>query len=135
MFCHRYQPSHYQFQFTSGSSMSYRSKLIAAHEELEQAGIWKSNFNPPLFRLLRKLGVKYPPPYYRSFQSNFLTSFVFFTPVWGILMYFLGWQASGKSITESAITALVGGLLYGLITALYYSWKSKRCKLTKWENI
>ncbi len=63
--------------------MSYHSKLIAAHEELEQAGIWKSNFNPPLFRLLRKLGVKYPPPYYRSFQSNFLTSFVFFTPGMG----------------------------------------------------
>lgn len=115
--------------------MSYQSKLIAAHKELKQAGIWKSNFNPPLFRVLRKLGVESPPPYYRSFQSNFFTSFVFFTPVWGVLMYFFGWQASGKSIIESAIIALVGGLLYGLTTAWYYSWKFKKCKLTRWDEL
>lgn len=115
--------------------MSYHSKLLAAHEELSRAGIWKSNFNPPLFQLLRKLGVKYPPPYYRSFISNFLTSFAFFTPVWGLLKWLIDWQTAGKTPIEAIITALVGGALFGLTTASHYSWKFKKCKLTRWENL
>ncbi|MDA1382065.1 DUF6404 family protein [Plesiomonas shigelloides subsp. oncorhynchi] len=40
--------------------MDYESKLKAAHQELEDKGVWPSNYNPPMYRLLRKLGVQLP---------------------------------------------------------------------------
>ncbi|MDF4403463.1 DUF6404 family protein [Vibrio parahaemolyticus] len=35
--------------------MDYETKLQLAHKELSDKGVWKSNYNPPLVRLLRKL--------------------------------------------------------------------------------
>jgi hypothetical protein len=113
--------------------MYYHSKLLAAHEELSRAGIWKSNFNPLLFQVLRKLGMNTPPPYYRNFTLNFFTSFACFTAILGLLGWLNDWQ--GKSLTEGIIAALVGGALFGLIIASYYRWKFKKCKLTKWEDL
>ncbi len=50
--------------------MDYETKLQLAHKELSDKGVWKSNYNPPLVKLLRKLGLCFPPPYYQSFFAN-----------------------------------------------------------------
>ena len=50
--------------------MDYETKLQLAHKELSDKGVWKSNYNPPLVRLLRKLGLCFPPPYYQRFFAK-----------------------------------------------------------------
>ncbi|WP_275116369.1 DUF6404 family protein [Vibrio diabolicus] len=50
--------------------MDYETKLQLAHKELSDKGVWKSNYNPPLVKLLRKLGLCFPPPYYRAFSQT-----------------------------------------------------------------
>ncbi|WP_241908135.1 DUF6404 family protein, partial [Vibrio sp. 10N.261.52.A1] len=36
--------------------MDYETKIQLALKELSDKGVWKSNYNPPIDRLLRKLG-------------------------------------------------------------------------------
>ena len=47
--------------------MNFEEKCNFAIKELEAAKIWKSNHNPPIFKLVRKLGFKVPFPHYNSF--------------------------------------------------------------------
>ncbi|MFM2589707.1 DUF6404 family protein [Vibrio sp. TBV020] len=50
--------------------MDYEAKLRLAHKELNDKGVWKSNYNPPIVKWLRKFGMCFPPPYYQSYFVN-----------------------------------------------------------------
>ncbi|MFT5708852.1 MAG: hypothetical protein ACI9ES_003156 [Oceanospirillaceae bacterium] len=115
--------------------MSYENKLKAAHAELNKAGIRESSSNPIYIRILRKLGFQSPPPFYRSFWINWLTSYIFFTFIYGTLMWFISWQDMEFSILQSFVSASTIGGIFGFAIANYYKWKSSRCKLSKWEKL
>ncbi len=54
--------------------MSFQDKLKATKKELSETKIWKSNYNPPIFVLLRKLGLNIRPFHYSTFPVNFFSS-------------------------------------------------------------
>ena len=62
--------------------MDYEAKLRLAHKELNDKGVWKSNYNPPIVKWLRKLGMCFPPPYYQNYFANVMLCVTFFAPVW-----------------------------------------------------
>lgn len=95
----------------------------------------KSNYAPPLFRILWRIGVYVRPPHFASFGSNFLLTGAWFGVVWGAIMWLLVWPGTGKSPLVDAITALVAGLLFGLCMALYYRQGARKYKLPGWAQI
>ena len=115
--------------------MSFQSKLEAAQKELNKTKIWKSNHNPPISVLLRKLGVNIRPFHYCSFISNFLTGLLLFGVGWGLMMWFTFWQANDMPIKIAILTSLFSGLLFGLFMALYYKRSAKKNKLSDWHTL
>jgi len=81
--------------------MHYETKLQLAHKELSDKGVWKSNYDSPLVKLLRKLGLCFPPPYYQSFFANVMLCVAFFAPVWGFLQWLFVWNELGKPVLEA----------------------------------
>ncbi|WP_341206551.1 DUF6404 family protein [uncultured Psychrosphaera sp.] len=115
--------------------MSYQSKLEKAQAELANTGMRESNYNPPIFILLRKLGLKIKPVHYNSFISNFVFSAIFFGLIWGLLMWFTTWSTQRLPIFNVVTTSIVSGVLFGLIMALYYKKSASKNGLSKWDDL
>ena len=115
--------------------MSFQDKLEAAQKELNETNIWKSNHNPPISILLRKLGFNIRPFHYCSFISNFLNASLWFSAVWGLIMWFTTWQSTDISVQAALIISLSAGLLFGLFMATYYKHSAKKNKLSDWQKL
>jgi uncharacterized membrane protein YagU involved in acid resistance len=115
--------------------MSFQDKLEAAQKELTEANIWKSNHNPPISVLLRKIGFNIRPFHYCSFKSNFLTASLWFGVVWGFLMWFTSWKNDNMPFQVALFTSLLAGLLFGLFMALYYKRSAKKNNLSDWHTL
>ncbi|PKH06640.1 DUF6404 family protein [Moritella sp. Urea-trap-13] len=115
--------------------MSYISKLESAQAELSKTEIWKSNSNPPIFKLLRKLGFSVRPSHYSSFVINFISSSIWFGSVWGLLMWFTIWSEQQISTDQAVANSLIAGFFYGLFMALYYKYSSSKNGLSNWNDL
>lgn len=115
--------------------MDYESKLKAASQELYEKGVWKTHYNPPIAKFLIKLGMRIPPPHYQTFWDNFIISMATFATVWGTLNWFVIWQKEGKPILEAIFMSLLGGVLFGLIMAVFYYVRRKQLQLTDWRRL
>ncbi|GHB70977.1 hypothetical protein GCM10008107_20580 [Psychrosphaera saromensis] len=115
--------------------MSYQSKLEKAQAELAQTDMREANYNPPIFVLLRKLGLKIRPVHYNTFIKNFAFLATFFGLIWGLLMWFTTWSTERLPIFNVVGTSIFSGLLFGLIMSLYYRKSAAKHKLSKWEDL
>ncbi len=115
--------------------MNYQTKLQFAHKELNEKGVWKSNYNPPISKLLCKMGLNLPPPYYQTFMSNWIVSAAMFAPVWGILNWLMLWSKSDKPVLEAIYMSLIGGVLFGFIMATFYFVRRKQLNLSEWHSL
>lgn len=115
--------------------MSFQNKLEAAQKELNEANIWKSNHNPPIVVLLRKLGFNIRPFHYCSFKSNFITASLWFGIIWGIIMWFTSWKNDHMPIQIAIFTSLLAGVVFGLFMALYYKRSAKKNNLSNWHTL
>lgn len=115
--------------------MTYEEKCNFAVKELEAAKIRKWNYNPPITRLLGKLGFKIPFPHYNSFLINALFSGIYFGCAWGLIMYFVTWQTQNMSLAVMLSTAIFAGAFFGIAMASYYRYCFKKYKLTPWHDI
>ncbi|CCQ10100.1 hypothetical protein PALB_9650 [Pseudoalteromonas luteoviolacea B = ATCC 29581] len=115
--------------------MNYEEKCHFALKELTEAKIWESNYNPPIIKLLRKFGFKVPFPHYNSFLMNALSTGLYFSCLWGLLMCFSRWNTQNISLYDTLSTALFAGTLFGVAMASYYRHGFKKYKLTPWHEI
>lgn len=115
--------------------MTYEEKCNFAIRELEAAKIWKSNYHPPILKLIRRLGFKVPFPHYNSFLNNALSTGIYFGFAWGLFMYLFSWNKENISINVMLTTALAAGTFFGLAMASYYRYGFKKHKLTPWHEI
>tara|TARA_B100000768_G_scaffold179125_1_gene196167 strand:- start:319 stop:666 length:348 start_codon:yes stop_codon:yes gene_type:complete len=115
--------------------MSFSDKLNAAQKELSDSKIWKSNSHPPLFVLLRKLGVNIRPMHYNTFVVNFLLMALMFGGLWGMIMWFTTWEPQNMPIPIAIISSLAGGIVFGLSMAFYYKLSSKKNNLSNWAQL
>ena len=112
--------------------MSFEQKLTAALGLLASTGIWRSNYAPPLYRLLWKLGAKTPPPHFLSFTANVVLAGVGFGVFWGLAMWLTVWSHHGLS--RLAAAALFAGLLFGLWMAAYYRYGARKYNIPLWRD-
>ena len=117
-------------------SMAFKRKLSLAFQEMEEAGIARSNYLPLLYGLLLRFGVERPPPHYCPMLQNVVISATWFAPVWGVLMWLLVWSGTGASgVTYAVLAALVGGVLYGVGMGVYYRRSARAHHLTPWRGL
>ncbi|MEO9655417.1 DUF6404 family protein [Marinomonas dokdonensis] len=111
--------------------MSFKEKLQAAHAELEERKVWRSNYLPPMFSLLRVIGIKVPPPYYLNFHLNVLIAFIYLTSIM-LIVFSLGQDATIQAAFDKSV---VWGFAYGVFMAIFYKIRSRKLQLTPWSSL
>jgi hypothetical protein len=115
--------------------MSFEEKRVQSLALLAQTGIRPTVYAPPVVLLLWKLGVKVLPPDFMGFASVTALSALWYTPMWGLLMWAALWLRRGVPIGSVVIVSCAGGLLFGLGLALYYLRDRKKYDLPDWDSI
>lgn len=114
--------------------MSFEHQLDAAHRELASKGVWYANYNPPLFRQLRRLGLEVRPPHYLGWLTNLLIWGSTVGSIWGLLMWFFGWQPQ-VSLAFALRQTSVFAISFGLLMAIAFWVRRQQLKLTPWEQL
>ena len=115
--------------------MTFQAKLDIALEMLAATGMRRSNYAPPIYRLLWRSGVPIPPPPFAGFTVNFLFQGIWFGLLWGALMWFLFWRHQSMSVTGAILAAGFGGALFGADMAGYWIYKARKLKLPAWSDL
>ncbi|MGV2842656.1 DUF6404 family protein [Aeromonas hydrophila] len=114
--------------------MVFDNRLAAAHQELAEKGVQTLNYNPPITWLLRKAGFTIRPPHYERFLVNVLALGIPTGAIWGVLMWFFGWQ---HEVTPAFALrqSLLFGIGFGLLMATWLWFRRKQLKLTPWDAL
>jgi hypothetical protein len=114
---------------------TYDIKYQSAIDELISAGKSSMAANPPIMRLMRKMGLKPRPVYYLGFWKTFFLFGIMFSFIWGCFMYFFFWQNTSTQLGVYFIASLFAGMLFGLLMSAYCQREKKRCKLSDWDSL
>jgi len=95
----------------------------------------RSNYEPPLLRLMWRLGLNVPPPHFASFWVNASTYGIFFGITWGAIMWFMQWSGQGMTLTAGGMAAATAGALFGVTMAIYYAYGKRKYKLPSWNDL
>ncbi|MFZ6755568.1 DUF6404 family protein, partial [Undibacterium sp. Dicai25W] len=107
----------------------------AALKLLESIGISRSNYAPPLVRLLWRVGIDIPPPHFGGIFTNALLMGTFYGTAWGIIMWMAVWSHEGMSPIGALITSVCAGILFGFGMSGYYAYNRRKHNLPKWSEL
>lgn len=114
--------------------MNFDEKVTAANALLAAKGIPPQLYAPTLVKLLRRLGLKIPPPHFTGFLGTFLVTAIFFGAVWGVIMWFAWYSSRGTPpVTVIGISAAVG-VAIGLIFAVCYRISARKHNVPPWDQ-
>ncbi|WP_440029964.1 DUF6404 family protein [Chromobacterium amazonense] len=104
---------------------------------LAQTGISPSNYAPPLFRLLWRLGSNVPPPHLLPFWQATLVLGALFGPAWTALIFVFNHMLAlpVPGILALLALALLMGCLFGLSMAAYYAYGRRKHHLPTWDSL
>lgn len=114
---------------------NFETKRAKAMALLHATGMRRSHYEPPLVSLLWRLGVPVPPPHFASFFGCMAFAGAAFGVVWGQVMWFTTWSASGMDLHVALLVSTVSGLLFGLALAAIYAYGRRKHKLPAWEEL
>jgi hypothetical protein len=112
--------------------MNISPKQVAALELLAQTGMRRSNYEPPMLRLLWRLGIDMPPPHFAGVVRNL----IFFGVPPGIGAG-LGNVIANVILNKSGavlFTACFTSLFCGLIAASYYAYGARKHCIPRWKT-
>lgn len=115
--------------------MDFEERKQKALALMASRKMWKSNYAPPLIRLLWKLGVKIPPLPFVSFWQIFGLMTSSFSVGYGLLMYLMVWRAQGMSPWFACAVSLIAGVFFGVTMALFHLWRRRANKLPDWKDL
>ena len=115
--------------------MSINPKREAALKLLESTGMWRSNYAPPIMRLLWSLGLDLPPPHFGKFFTNTMLMGTFFALIWGTFMWIFLWSHKGISPLSALLVAACAGLFFGLAMSAYYAYGKRKYQLPSWDKL
>ena len=82
--------------------------------------MWRSNYAPPLLRILWRLGIRLPPLPFMPFWQVTLLMGGLWGISWGWAMWFMYWGPSGMVAGEAIIISITSGFLFGLLMAYFF---------------
>jgi hypothetical protein len=115
--------------------MKTNQRREGALKALAATGMLRSNYEPPLLRLLWRLGFNIPPPHFAPFWANAIASGVLFGVAWGALMWFVSWSRQGTSLAWALIAAAAAGVLFGAAMAGFYAHGKRKYSLPSWHDL
>lgn len=115
--------------------MTFEERLTIAHQTLADQGIKECDYNPWMFKPLRKLGCTVKPPYYAGWLVNFLCASLNIAPIWGLIMWTFVWHPEGRSFVSSLFSTVLFAGLFGLVTLIRLWLKRRQRDLTPWEQL
>ncbi|MDO1890623.1 DUF6404 family protein, partial [Escherichia coli] len=93
--------------------MTFEQKKARAIALMDSKKMWRSNYAPPLLRILWRLGIRLPPlPFMPIWQGTVLTGGLWGI-FWGCAMGFIYWGPSGMGGGGGLILRSTGGVLSG----------------------
>jgi hypothetical protein len=113
----------------------FEARRDEAVRVLLQKGLARSSVEPPLLRLLWRLGMQVRPPPFASFASTALGAGTFFAVGWGGGMWAVLWRFSFMSGWVMAAAAGLAGVLFGLSIAGLLAWRRRTLALPTWEQL
>ena len=114
--------------------MEFQAQLHRSLAVLSQRGLPRIRYEPPLFRLLWKIGVEVPPPHYMSFAKIAISYGGWFAAFWWSLMWMFVWSRQGRAMDDDVLGAVVAGAIFGLIMAWFYERDRRKLCLPAWES-
>jgi hypothetical protein len=115
--------------------MSHPARVVVALEMLQATGIWRSNYAPPLHRLLLRAGLAVPPSHMASFVANLAFAGAWFGSAWGLAMWLLLWSGQGMPGVAALGVSAVASALFGLVMAVYYRHSAQKHSLPRWSEV
>lgn len=115
--------------------MEFEARKQKALAIMADRRMWKSNYAPPLVRLLWRLGIKIPPLPFMSFWRLFVVMAVPFSIGYGLLMYLMVWRTQGMSPYSACVLSLLAGVFFGIFMALFHLWRKKANGLPEWKDL
>jgi len=115
--------------------MCFYETKEAAINELKESNIRPLNYTSPIHILFWKLGFKIRPAHYNSYLRNATFIGLWFSVVWGLLMWFFEWRSMSISIPVAVGFSVFAGALFGIILATYYKWSARKHNLSKWDDL
>ncbi|PHM54525.1 DUF6404 family protein [Xenorhabdus sp. KK7.4] len=115
--------------------MTFEQRKARAIAIMESKKMWRSNYAPPLLRMLWKMGFKIPPFPFASFWQIVILTGPWFGLGWGLLMWSFVWRSEGMSPTSAINTSIFAGVFFGIFTAIYHRWIKKRNDLPDWDSL
>ncbi|EFM8819673.1 hypothetical protein A4V55_004431 [Escherichia coli] len=92
--------------------MTFEQKKARAIALMDSKKIWRSNYAPPLLRILWRLGIRLPPLPFMPFWQVTLLMGSLWGISWGCAMWFIYWRPSGMVAGEAIIISITGGFLF-----------------------
>ncbi|HBR6924824.1 TPA: hypothetical protein MEF31_005389 [Klebsiella pneumoniae] len=115
--------------------MDFEARKQKALAIMASRKMWKSNYAPLLIRLLWRLGINIPPLPFAPFWQVFVVMTGYFSPGYGLWMYWTVWRAQGMPLLFACEISLIAGVLFGLTMALFHLWRRKVNKLPDWKDL
>lgn len=115
--------------------MGFQERRDRAIRLLEQRGIDRSSYAPPLVRLLWRCGVQVRPAHFMGFGAAALLSGSWFAVGWGLVMWVGFWSRHNTELHSALVSACAAGLFYGLFMAGDYARQRKTHDLPSWESL
>ena len=117
--------------------MTFEEKVALAASELPAKGVHKSWIDPPLTRVLWRLGFKVPPPAFMRHNQLLALLLGYFVPTMGIgcpviLMQFSYIQYIPRPVT--LLSGVVTGVLITAVLMLHWRRNVMRLGLPRWES-
>ena len=122
--------------------MTFEEHRRRALSCLAATRIWRSNYAPPIYRIMVWMGLKVRPPHFNPFMINLALNGVYFGIVFGAVMTVVGIFLEHEILPTFAAAALffmssglAAGLPFGLLMASYYRLGSLKSKLPTWDAL
>lgn len=115
--------------------MLFEEKLGIAHSELKRGGVSNFSSNPPGYKLLRKMGIKIPPPQYCRVFPTIILWTLYLGPIWFVLSKLIVTPVEPKGLIYDFGVAFLVGLVTGIGTSLRNKYLFKKLKLTPWKDL
>lgn len=115
--------------------MPINPKRETALRLLAATGMWRSNYEPPLVRLLWRCGVEVPPPHFMSFRNNAVIFGTAFAIVFSVVRRLIEGPDNSRSLVAGLLELVVLGALFGLLMAGIIERAKRKYRLPTWREL
>ena len=115
--------------------MPINPKRDAALRLLSATGMWRSNYAPPLLRLLWLCGFDVPPPHFVPFSTNAIVFGTTFAVAFGVVRRLLEGPDIARSLPAVLLELVLAGVLFGLVMATLVERAKRKHQLPRWRDL